>query len=204
MSDADALLRAICLEPDEHFRRLIYADLIDGTPRADFIRCQFQKAENPALWAKTHAPDCRLLSITAIDANNAASVEALIEARQTRKHCSPDCPQRLERELLRKNVVEWTGFVDFPTEWSIRTFQSGQLYSQFDVAAIGFWRNVRCWWNRGFIEKVTCSTRTWHHLGHRVVKRHPVNQLCYWNGHSQKNGVYLQEARRLAFGLHIG
>jgi uncharacterized protein (TIGR02996 family) len=51
MSDRDALLRAICENPDDDAPRLVYADWLDehGDPRqAEFIRVQIELARGPA------------------------------------------------------------------------------------------------------------------------------------------------------------
>ncbi len=50
MTDRDALLRAICENPDDDAPRLIYADWLDehGDPRqAEFIRVQIELARIP-------------------------------------------------------------------------------------------------------------------------------------------------------------
>jgi len=57
MSDRDALLRAICENPDDDAPRLIYADWLDehGDPlQAEFIRIQVELSMNPRSTQRKH------------------------------------------------------------------------------------------------------------------------------------------------------
>jgi uncharacterized protein (TIGR02996 family) len=55
MTDHDALLAAICAEPDEDTPRLAYADFLEENDRpeqAAFVRAQIELARTPA-WSRS-------------------------------------------------------------------------------------------------------------------------------------------------------
>ena len=67
MTDNEALLQAICSDPDNVTLRLVYADWLEdqGDPRADFIRVQCQLAEmdeDDERWAGLKEEELRLLN----------------------------------------------------------------------------------------------------------------------------------------------
>ena len=166
MTDGDALLRTIIVDPADDTPRLVYADWLEenGEPdRAEFIRVQVKLArlgDNPECSRGTpNADDCG----------------------------DPRCPRRRHSRLRRRERELWAKAADdamqadeplwgvLPT-WHVAGWSPNELHvvRLRDEGHPEF----RLRFRRGFVSAVTCTAEDWVEHGDALVGCQPVERVA--------------------------
>ena len=130
MGEREALLAAVCANPNDDLPRLVFADWLDenGEPeRAEFIRLQVRLAE---LWANPDRPveavgPARPI-VAGRDRNEVIRQMAIADVRKRERELWSEYGPRWLEGLFRRKEIEWftafhRGFVDRVTVRSDRT-----------------------------------------------------------------------------------
>ena len=168
MSDGDALLAAICAQPEEDVPRLAYADWLDetGDPAnaryARYIRAAVRLAR-PSLSPPRRPSFLKFLF--GMGVMPAGTQRRLEKYKQKRDEFWRDRDERITAGRVR----------DAEEEWAVSEFGIFALQFAVGVEMQVFFPSFQ--WNRGFPERWSGEMNHWMVCGPHLVRRFPLTAL---------------------------
>lgn len=191
MTEQEALIRRVCLAPDDDTPRLIFADWCDDQgeqERAEFIRVQCLLASRypPSIDDRLHCVNPWRAGVNMVSIAGVPKGTPVVACKACETCADMKRLRHLEDELLP------TVGCPFPAdEWM-------DLYDRGNPGI--HWRRkdgsqcFNCVAERGFVAEVSCDCQAWLAHGPAIVRQQPITRVVLSDTTFTREGAGLREA----------